>query len=335
MSTKLPALKNIPPKTDRELKLALDAIKESLEVRLGQRGAPLDRAVTLRELKDSGIVKVSNSAVGVSAGISPPNEDPPGNLAVPTSPTNLTASAAFTSITLGWSKANYGNHAYTEIWRSSDNALGGATLLSTSNAFVYTDEVGYGTTYYYWVRFVSTSDISGSFNDTEGTSATTAVDVGAVMQSLSENLQNLPGYSTLTTLIDTEAAVAARVIKSSSAPTTRADGSALQANDIWYDTDDGQVHTRNGANDAWVAARDATLVNLFGSTSFTGSTLSAAMASAQGNITTQTSANASRVREFNSLTAVVDTKAKTFVQPSAPTATAIKNSSGNSCFSIN
>ena len=30
--TKLPALKNIPPKTDRELKIALDAIKESLEV---------------------------------------------------------------------------------------------------------------------------------------------------------------------------------------------------------------------------------------------------------------------------------------------------------------
>ena len=29
MSTKLPALKNIPPKTDRELKLALDAIKEA------------------------------------------------------------------------------------------------------------------------------------------------------------------------------------------------------------------------------------------------------------------------------------------------------------------
>ena len=40
--TKLPALKNIPPKTDRELKIALDAIKESLEVRLGRRGDPLD-----------------------------------------------------------------------------------------------------------------------------------------------------------------------------------------------------------------------------------------------------------------------------------------------------
>lgn len=354
MSTKLPALKNIPPKTDRELKLALDAIKESLEIRLGQRGDPLDRAVTLRELKDSGIVKVSNSTPGVSEGIQPPDEDPPGNLTTPTSPTNLTASAAFTSITLGWTKANYGNHAYTEIWRSKANALGGATLLSTTNAFVYTDEVGYNQEYYYWVRYVSTSDVPGSFNDTEGTSATTATDVGAVMQSLSENLQNLPGYSTLTTLIDTESAVAARVIKSSSAPTTRADSSALQANDIWYDTDDGQVHTRNGANDAWVAARDATLVNLYGSTSFTGSTITGAMAAAQADIVTVTNAQSSTASSLSSLTstvntntaniateqttranadtalstditnltAVVDVKNQTFVQTSAPTAIA-------------
>ncbi len=61
--TKLPALKNIPPKTDRELKIALDSIKEALEVRLGRRGDPLDRAVTLRELSDANIVKVRNKAV--------------------------------------------------------------------------------------------------------------------------------------------------------------------------------------------------------------------------------------------------------------------------------
>ena len=53
--TKLPALKNIPPKTDRELKIALDSIKEAVEVRLGRRGDPLDRAVTLRELVKSGL----------------------------------------------------------------------------------------------------------------------------------------------------------------------------------------------------------------------------------------------------------------------------------------
>ena len=78
--TKLPALKNIPPKTDRELKIALDSIKEALEVRLGRRGDPLDRAVTLRELSDANIVKVRNKTVGVVDGISPPDDGGPGDV---------------------------------------------------------------------------------------------------------------------------------------------------------------------------------------------------------------------------------------------------------------
>ena len=301
---KVPAIKNIPPKTERELKIALDTIKEALEIRLGQRGDPLDRAVTLRELQDANIVKVGNTAVGATDGIKPPDEDP-GDLTIPPAPTGLTANGAFTSIVLKWNNPSYGNHAFTEIWRSQDNALGGAELVSTAGGQIYTEEVGYNQTYFYWVRFVSVANVPGPWNDTEGTSAQTAVDVGAVLTTLGENLSNLPGYTTLTNLIDSESAVAARVIKSSSAPTTRADGSALQANDIWYDTDDGQVHTRNGDNDDWVAVRDATLVTLFGSTSFTGSTLSAAMATAQGNITTLTSANDSRVSEITELEATL------------------------------
>ena len=315
--TKLPALKNIPPKTDRELKIALDTIKEALEIRLGQRGDPLDRAVTLRELKDGNVVKVTNSAVGVTDGIKPPDEDP-GDLTIPPAPTGLTANGAFTSIVLKWNNPSYGNHAFTEIWRSQDNALGGAELVSTAGGQIYTEEVGYNQTYFYWVRFVSVANVPGPWNDTEGTSAQTAVDVGAVLTTLGENLSNLPGYTTLTNLIDSESAVAARVIKSSSAPTTRADGSALQANDIWYDTDDGQVHTRNGDNDAWVAARDATLVNLFGSTSFTGSTLSGAMATAQGDIVTVTNAQSATAGNLTSLTAKVDTKNKTFISSTQP-----------------
>ena len=317
---KVPAIKNIPPKTERELKIALDTIKEALEIRLGQRGDPLDRAVTLRELQDANIVKVGNTAVGATDGIKPPDEDP-GDLTIPPAPTGLTANGAFTSIVLKWNNPSYGNHAFTEVWRSQDNALGGAELVSTAGGQIYTEEVGYNQTYFYWVRFVSVANVPGPWNDTEGTSAATAVDVGAVLTTLNENLSNLPGYDTLTGLIsaaNAEGAEAARVIKSSSAPTTRADGSAIQPNDIWYDTDDGQVHTRNSSNNAWVAARDATLVTLFGSTSFTGSTLSGAMATAQGDIVTVTNAQSATATNVTNLTAKVDTKNQTFIQDNAP-----------------
>ena len=55
--TKVPAIKNIPAKLDYETKATLESIKEALEVRLGRRGDPRDRAVTLRELIDSGLAK--------------------------------------------------------------------------------------------------------------------------------------------------------------------------------------------------------------------------------------------------------------------------------------
>ena len=77
--------------------------------------------------------------------------------------------------------------------------------------------------------------------------------------------------------------------------------------DIWFDTDDGQVYTRNAANNAWVAGRDSTLVNLFGATSFTGSTLSGAMATAQGDIVTVTNAQSATASSLTSLTSTVGT----------------------------
>ena len=317
--TKVPAIQNIPPNTPLELKRHLENIKEATEIRLGRRGDPLDRAVTLRELEDANIVKVADKGVGVVDGIRPP--DDPGDRTPPPSPTTLTASGAFTSIVLKWNNPSYGNHGFTEIWRSQDNALGGAELVSTAGGQIYSEEVGYNRTYFYWVRFVNTANIPGPWNDTEGTSASTAVDVGSVLTTLGENLSNLPGYDTLTGLISSanaEGAEAARVIRSSSAPTAREDNSSIQPNDIWFDTDDGQVYTRNSSNNAWVAARDATLVSLFGSTSFTGSTLSAAMATAQGDIVTVTNAQSATATNLTNLTAKVDTKNQTFIQDNAP-----------------
>ena len=313
--TKVPALKNIPAKTDPELRATLNSMKEAQEVRLGRRGDPRDRAITLRELIDSGLaIELRNNPFDPNAGVGAldfiPNV-PGGNLAVPPAPTGLEASGAFTEIIVSWNDAQYGNHAYTEVWRSRNDDIGGATLVTTTNSFIVTDVVGYNQEYYYWVRFVSTSNVSGPFNKTNGVKATTLEDIAAVMEQLSEELSNLPGYTALTTLITNAdvavAATAATVIRASSSPSTRPDGTALSGNDVWFDTDDGQVYTRNAANNAWVAGRDATLVSLFGSTSFTGSTLSGAMATAQGDIVTVTNAQSSTASSLTSLTSTVGT----------------------------
>ena len=213
--TTLPGLKPIPPTTEKELAGSLQAMQEVLAVQAGQRGNPLDRAVTVRELIDSGMAKeLNDNPFDPNAGTGltdfGPITEAPGDLSTPPAPTGLTATAAFTAIILDWNgtsaSAPYGNHAFTEIWRSRDNNLAGATLRATTNAFIYTDEVGYNETYYYWVRYVSTTDVRGAFNNTNGVEATTLSNVSAVMTDLSETLANMPGYSVLTSADSTNAA---------------------------------------------------------------------------------------------------------------------------------
>jgi hypothetical protein len=222
---------------------------------------------------------------------------------VPPAPTSLTADGVFTKVLLAWNQstnaAPYGNHAFTEIWRSQAEDLSSAVLVGTTNAFIYTDEgVDYGSTHYYWVRFVSDTNTPGPYSNMA--SGTTIENIAATMAALSETLADLPGYNLLATGQN-----AAVVIKASSTPSTRTDSSALGPHDFWVDTDDGQVYTRNAANSAWVASRDSTLVSLYGATSYTGSTITSAMASAQADIITVTSAQSSTAASLSSLSTIV------------------------------
>ena len=304
--TKVPALKNIPAKTDPETKLVLESIKEALEVRLGRRGDPIDRAVTLRELVESGLATtLAQSPYNPNTGATGfgPIGERPGDVTVPPAPTVLTASGLFTDALLSWNQstntAPYGNHAFTEIWRSQAEDLSSAVLVGTTNAFIYTDKgLEYDFTYYYWVRFISTSNTPGPWSNMA--SATTIENIAATMAALSETLADLPGYNLIAT-----GAAAATVIKQSSAPSVRADGSALGVHDFWFDTDDSQIYTRNAANNAWVAGRDSTLVSVFGATSFTGSTLTAAMASAQQDVITVTNAQNATASSLSTLSSTV------------------------------
>lgn len=311
-ATKVPALKNVPVKIDRELRDTLESMREAQEIRLGRRGDPLDRAITLRELIDSGMAKKLTNRPFDPNGIPDfiPGDDEPGDLNIPPAPTGLEASGAFTEIIIDWDPAQYSNHAYTEVWRSRDDEIGTAILITTTSSFIVTDSVGYDQTYFYWVRFVSTSNVKGPFNQTNGTKAETVENIAEVMQQLSEELQDLPGYAALNTLITNAdvavAAKAANVIRATSAPTTRTDGSSLQAVDIWVDTNDNnQVYIRNSSNNGWEKARDSSLISLYNTLSSTVSTNSTNIATAQSDIVTLTTANSSRVSEITELEATL------------------------------
>ena len=301
--TKIPSIVSVPSRIDPQLKNHMVSIQEALEIRLGRRGDPRDRAITLRELIDSGLAEeLLDNPFDPNAGTGVVDFKPRTvtDTTIPPVPTGVSASAAFTSVVVSWDAPQFSNFAFAEIYRGTSNSISAAVLADTTTANVWSDSADYNQTFYYWVRFVSTSDIRGPFANS--VNATTAQDIAAVMTSLSQTLADLPGYNLLAT-----STTAATIIKSSSQPSTRANGDALQPNDIWFDTDDGQIYTRNTANNAWVAGRDATLVNLFGSTSFTGSTLTAAMATAQSDIVTVTNAQSSTASSLTSLTSTVGT----------------------------
>lgn len=198
--TQLPGLTTAVPGIDPATKRALDAVIETLEIRTGRRGDPRDRAITLRELIDTGIV-IENTA-----GLFNPNTlDGLGFYdgvvsSSPTQPTNFTATGAYSQVILAWDFPEYQNHSLTEIWRHDSDSLGDATFLGTSSTSGYIDPVGGGQTYYYWVRHVSGDGIFGDYNDTAGTVASTAPDVDYLL----DELQNSVSKTTLVTSLVTE-----------------------------------------------------------------------------------------------------------------------------------
>ena len=312
--TKVPSIYKIPSKADPEIKQFAESIKEAVEVRLGRRGDPRDRAITLRELIDSGLAKeLTDNPFDPNVGERPIDFEPQTitDYTIPPTPTGFTATAAYTSFTLSWDNPQMSNLAYTEVWRHTSDDVTSATRIDTTSAFVWSEEVGYNKTYWYWVRHVSSSDIIGQFSTSSGSAntGTTSVDVGAVMSSLSETLADLPGYSSLQTADN-----AVEIIQGTGVPdnnTNRADGTDPHAGDLYLRTSNQQLYIRNTANNAWIECSDDSVVQVIGSTSYTGASLTAAIATAQSDLSSQATS-------ITNLTSTVNAKGDIYRASSAP-----------------
>ena len=165
--TKLPAIPPIPSNVDPQLKTYLNAVDEALKVRLGTVGDPKDRAITVRELIDSGLAEnFLEEPFNLDAGTPPNTFVPIGglvDLAVPPDVTSFSGTGAFQKIILSWDLTQFGNFAFTEVWRHTSNDIGSAIRVDTTRAQVWVDTVDFGANFYYWVRHISTSNIVGQF----------------------------------------------------------------------------------------------------------------------------------------------------------------------------
>ena len=124
MPKKKPANANVPTSWKGQDKLFGERIKENVDVLTGVRGDPMDRAITARDLVDSGIAKIpqgNTTFTGSSSGLEPvatgttTNE----NLDPIPAPTNLQAAGAFQRILLTWDLSQYTGHAFVQVFRHS------------------------------------------------------------------------------------------------------------------------------------------------------------------------------------------------------------------------
>ena len=310
--TKIPSIYRVPSKTDPELKRYLESVQEAIEVRLGRRGDELDQAVTFRDLIDSNLAAASKRLNRV---IGPIVENPTPSMPFNTVPQNVHASCAFTKIMVTWDNHQMGSlFARAEIWRAGVddlNAAGDSPVASVYGS-VWTDTVDYNTTMYYWVRFVQKAtevggvETFGAFSDPSA-SCTTAVDIGAVMTALSEELADLPGYAAINSAL----ASAVEIIQASGVPdenTNRANGDDPLPGDIYINTATSQQYIRNAADNGWIEAADASLVTLTSAHASTISSHTSSIATANSNISTLTSTSSAHTTSINNLNTSVATK---------------------------
>ncbi len=167
---------------DPQLQKMFDAITERIEVLDGIRGDSLDKAVTYRDLQNSGFTVVPApgggsqiiNTPGAGDGTDAPGTGPAGP------PSNLVATETFLALLLSWDNTAF-NIQHIEIWRGTVDNLSLAVKIATTIAPLFVDYVGSNATYYYWVRSVGTDGTFSAYNDTDGTLGTTGIDPSALL----------------------------------------------------------------------------------------------------------------------------------------------------------
>lgn len=212
--TKVPGIPKPPTDVPASLQRYLSNLGEALEIRLGRKGDVRDRAITLRELIDSGMaVDLINNPYDPNnpgGDFSNNPEENGGDVELPTAPTGFNLTAGFSNVGLFWDypETQYRGHSYTEIFRNTVNNLNTALLVGISPGSAYTDfhgTVTSTTTFYYWVRHVNVNDERGPFHANSGEAATLSpntdfildllddsIEASHLVQSLRDPINNLP-----------------------------------------------------------------------------------------------------------------------------------------------
>ena len=117
-------------------------------------------------------------------------------------PTDFSVRAGIYTVMLWWGNPHsaYDNHARTLIYRHTADDFGNAVLIGTSPSVSYVDrQVSSNTTYFYWIRWESSTSVLGP--PTDGFEVKTATSPSEAITAITEEVLNDPLTHTLTTPI--------------------------------------------------------------------------------------------------------------------------------------
>ena len=197
--TKVPSIPEVPALQDAGLRRFLDAVRQVIQVREGDRGDILDSVITFRDLIEGGLATYTTT--GNTVVITPTAVT---DLTQPPIVSGLSAAGALASIILTWIKPVYTNHSHTEIWRAQVNDITQAAQVGMASGGMYVDFVSKNTTgfkYYYWARNVSIYGIKSEFTTT-GVMGETSPDPITLIELLNGELAESSLTSALQTRID-------------------------------------------------------------------------------------------------------------------------------------
>jgi len=193
MTSTRKTLPPVPVKAPTELRPLFAAMAEIIETGEGVRGDPLDRKLTLRDLLDGGIANLRTPG-NANGGLTPAKTAI--DRSAPPPPSGFSADGSFFGmVNLTWDAPKYSNHAYTNIYRSETDNFANAQIVGREVGMFYSDKIRDDAIaiqdptllkgYYYWITFVSTSDVEGPPNSAKGTFAQPIPDAAYLLSQLS------------------------------------------------------------------------------------------------------------------------------------------------------
>lgn len=165
----------------------LNSLREALDVRLGRRGDPMDRALTVRDLVDGKLpIKAVRRYGPGQFGV---EWEPTPDKYVPPAPTGLVALPQFGGISVWWDEPPKAwLVSYAEIYRATADDLDNRQFLTASGGGTIFDLIDEEDSreYAYWVRFVSISGHASAYAGPVKATATPLV--SDTMQRLTEQI---------------------------------------------------------------------------------------------------------------------------------------------------